>query len=103
MACALRDEVAADDAVIAVISLKLVWKDLREGRLTLRQIQEVGFLLFLFGRAVGTAAEVADHRAVKRIRAAEVIPLVAREHTAQVTNTIITQVSRAIFQRDSVL
>jgi succinyl-CoA synthetase alpha subunit len=50
------------DAVLAVITLKLVWKDLREGRLTLRQVQDVGFLLFLFGRAVGTAAEVADHR-----------------------------------------
>jgi succinyl-CoA synthetase alpha subunit len=50
------------DAVIAVITLKLVWKDLREGRLTLRQVQEVGFLLFLFGRAVGIAAEIADHR-----------------------------------------
>ncbi len=50
------------DAVIAVITLKLVWKDLREGRLGLRQVQDVGFLLFLYGRAIGTAAEVADHR-----------------------------------------
>jgi citrate synthase len=50
------------DAVIAVITLKLVWKDLRDGRLSLRQVQEIGFLLFLFGRAIGTAAEVADHR-----------------------------------------
>jgi succinyl-CoA synthetase alpha subunit len=50
------------DAVIAVITLKLVWKDLREGRITLRQVQEIGFLLFLYGRAVGTAAEIADHR-----------------------------------------
>ncbi len=50
------------DAVIAVITLKLVWKDLKQGRLTLRQVQDVGFLLFLFGRAVGTAAELADHR-----------------------------------------
>ncbi|HET8538500.1 MAG TPA: hypothetical protein VFL83_01380 [Anaeromyxobacter sp.] len=50
------------DAVIAVITLKLVWNDLRQGRLSLRQVQEVGFLLFLFGRAIGTAAEVADHR-----------------------------------------
>lgn len=50
------------DAVIAVITLKLVWKDLRQGRLTLRQVQEVGFLLFLYGRAIGTAAEIADHR-----------------------------------------
>jgi succinyl-CoA synthetase alpha subunit len=50
------------DAVIAVITLKLVWKDLREGRLSLRQVQDIGFLLFLQGRAIGTAAEVADHR-----------------------------------------
>jgi succinyl-CoA synthetase alpha subunit/citrate synthase len=50
------------DAVIAVITLKLVWRDLKEGRLTLRQVQEVGFLLFLYGRAIGTAAEIADHR-----------------------------------------
>jgi succinyl-CoA synthetase alpha subunit/citrate synthase len=50
------------DAVIAVITLKLVWKDLKEGRLGLRQVQEVGFLLFLYGRAVGIAAEIADHR-----------------------------------------
>ncbi len=50
------------DAVIAVITLKLVWKDLKAGRLSLRQVQDVGFLLFLFGRAIGTAAEVADHR-----------------------------------------
>ena len=50
------------DAVIAVITLKLVWKDLRQGRLGLRQVQEVGFLLFLYGRAIGTVAEIADHR-----------------------------------------
>jgi citrate synthase len=50
------------DAVIAVITLKLVWKDLREGRITLKQVQEIGFLLFLYGRGIGTAAEVADHR-----------------------------------------
>jgi len=50
------------DAVIAVVTLKLVWKDLKAGRFTQRQVQEVGFLLFLFGRALGTVAEVADHR-----------------------------------------
>ncbi len=50
------------DAVIAVMTLKLVWKDLKEGRLSLRQVQEIGFLLFLYGRAIGTAAEIADHR-----------------------------------------
>ncbi len=50
------------DAVIAVITLKLLWKDLKAGRITMRQVQDVGFLLFLYGRAIGTAAEVADHR-----------------------------------------
>jgi succinyl-CoA synthetase alpha subunit/citrate synthase len=50
------------DAVLAVITLKLVWKDLRAGRITLRQVQELAFTLFLFGRTVGITAEVADHR-----------------------------------------
>jgi succinyl-CoA synthetase alpha subunit/citrate synthase len=50
------------DAVIAVITLKLVWKDLRAGRISPRQVQDLGFLLFLVGRAVGSAAEIADHR-----------------------------------------
>ena len=50
------------DAVIAVMTLKLVWNDLKQGRLTRSQVQEIGFLLFLWGRAIGTAAEVADHR-----------------------------------------
>jgi succinyl-CoA synthetase alpha subunit/citrate synthase len=50
------------DAVIAVMTLKLVWRDLRAGRISRRQVQEIGFLLFLYGRAIGTAAEVADHR-----------------------------------------
>ncbi|WP_306590360.1 hypothetical protein [Geothrix sp. 21YS21S-4] len=50
------------DAVLAVISLKLAWKDLQAGRMSLRQVQDLAFTLFLFGRAVGTAAEIADHR-----------------------------------------
>lgn len=50
------------DAVLAVITLKLVWKDLRAGRITLRQVQELAFTLFLFGRTLGVAAEIADHR-----------------------------------------
>ena len=50
------------DAVLAVISLKLVWKDLREGRITTRQVQDLVFILFLYGRAIGVAAEIADHR-----------------------------------------
>jgi succinyl-CoA synthetase alpha subunit len=50
------------DAVLSVVTLKLVWKDVRQGRLTPRQVQDIGFLLFLYGRAIGTAAEIADHR-----------------------------------------
>ncbi len=50
------------DAVLAVITLKLVWKDLAAGKITRHEVQDLGFLLFLFGRSIGTAAEVADHR-----------------------------------------
>ncbi len=50
------------DAVLAVITLKLVWKDLQAGRMALRQVQDLVFTLFLFGRTVGVAAEIADHR-----------------------------------------
>ena len=50
------------DAVLAVITLKLVWKDLQAGRMTLRQVQDLVFTLFLFGRSIGVAAEVSDHR-----------------------------------------
>ncbi len=50
------------DAVLAVITLKLVWKDLQSGRLSLHQVQDLAFTLFLFGRTIGTAAEIADHR-----------------------------------------
>jgi len=50
------------DAVLAVITLKLVWKDYQAGRITLRQVQELAFTLFLFGRTIGATAEIADHR-----------------------------------------
>jgi len=50
------------DAVLAVIILKLVWKDLRDGKLTNKQVQDIVFTLFLFGRAIGVTAEIADHR-----------------------------------------
>jgi citrate synthase len=50
------------DAVLAMIPLKLVWKDLQAGRITLRQVQELAFTLFLFGRSVGVTADIADHR-----------------------------------------
>ncbi|MGE5314284.1 MAG: CoA-binding protein [Acidobacteriota bacterium] len=50
------------DAVLAVISLKLVWKEMRAGALTEKQVQDLVFTLFLYGRAIGVAAEIADHR-----------------------------------------
>ena len=50
------------DAVLAVISLKLVWKDLKAGRTTRQQVQDLVFTLFLYGRTIGVSAEIADHR-----------------------------------------
>jgi len=50
------------DAVLAVISLKLVWKQLGSGKLSHEQIQNLVFTLFLFGRSIGVTAEIADHR-----------------------------------------
>jgi succinyl-CoA synthetase alpha subunit/citrate synthase len=50
------------DAVLAVITLKLIWSDYREEKIEKKDIQNLVFILFLLGRAVGTAAEVADHR-----------------------------------------
>jgi citrate synthase len=50
------------DAVLAVITLKLVWKDLQAGRINLRQVQDLAFTLFLFSRTIGITAEIADHR-----------------------------------------
>ena len=50
------------DAVLAVITLKLVWKDLQAGLITMRQVQDLAFTLFLFSRTVGVIAEIADHR-----------------------------------------
>lgn len=50
------------DAVLAVIILKLVWKDLKDGKLSNKQVQDIVFTLFLFGRAIGVTAEIADHR-----------------------------------------
>jgi succinyl-CoA synthetase alpha subunit len=50
------------DAVLAVISLKLVWKQMKAGKLSDAQIQNLVFTLFLFGRSIGVAAEISDHR-----------------------------------------
>jgi citrate synthase len=50
------------DAVIAVISLKLMWKSYKEGKIKEEDMQNIGFYIFLIGRTVGIAAEIADHR-----------------------------------------
>lgn len=49
------------DAVIAVISLKLMWGGLKSGRFTDMQVQKIGFVIFLIGRMIGVSAEIADH------------------------------------------
>ncbi len=50
------------DAVIAVISLKLMWDAFKANRIEEKNMQDIGFLIFLVGRAVGVSAEIADHR-----------------------------------------
>jgi succinyl-CoA synthetase alpha subunit len=50
------------DAVIAVISLKLMWQSYQEGKISDKQMQKIGFIIFLIGRMVGVSAEIADHQ-----------------------------------------
>jgi succinyl-CoA synthetase alpha subunit len=49
------------DAVIAVILLKILWKPLQGGKLTERDAESAAFTSFLFGRMIGSAAEIDDH------------------------------------------
>jgi len=49
------------DAVIAVILLKIVWADYREGRIKDADVETAAFTTFLFGRMIGCAAEIDDH------------------------------------------
>lgn len=49
------------DAVIATVSLELFWKDYKAGNISNKEMQDIVFTMFLFGRMVGTAAEVCDH------------------------------------------
>lgn len=50
------------DAVLATLTLKLVWKDKIAKRLTKKQIQDIVFTIFLYGRSIGVAAEISDHQ-----------------------------------------
>ena len=49
------------DAVIATVSLELFWKQYKSKAITELEMQDLVFSMFLFGRMVGTAAEVSDH------------------------------------------
>jgi len=49
------------DAVIAVILLKVVWEAFNSGKMSNREVESAAFTTFLFGRMIGTAAEVDDH------------------------------------------
>ncbi|MFQ5561364.1 MAG: CoA-binding protein, partial [Nitrospinota bacterium] len=49
------------DAIIAVILLKMVWSDLKEGKISDEDVESSAFTTFLYGRMVGCAAEIDDH------------------------------------------
>ncbi len=49
------------DAVIAALLLALLWTDHRSGRLTVRDLENAAFTVFLYGRMIGAAAEIDDH------------------------------------------
>ncbi len=49
------------DAVIAVILLKMLWKPYQSGEISGSALESAAFTTFLFGRMIGTAAEVDDH------------------------------------------
>ncbi len=49
------------DAVIAVILLKMVWQDYKDGKMKEEDIETASFATFLFGRMIGCAAEIDDH------------------------------------------
>jgi hypothetical protein len=50
------------DAVIATISLDLIWKDIKSGAMPEKDMQDIAFTLFQFARMVGCSAEIADHK-----------------------------------------
>lgn len=49
------------DAVIAVILLKMLWKPYAEGKISDSTLEAAAFTTFLFGRMIGSAAEIDDH------------------------------------------
>lgn len=51
------------DAVIATVSLELFWRQFQNQEIGNADMQDIVFTMFLFGRMVGSAAEIADHKA----------------------------------------
>ena len=49
------------DAVIAALLLALLWNDYQSGYLKRRDLENAAFTMFLFGRMIGSAAEIDDH------------------------------------------
>ncbi|HEC15419.1 MAG TPA: CoA-binding protein [Sedimenticola sp.] len=49
------------DAVIAVILLKMLWRPYAEGKVTEQQLEAAAFTVFVYGRMIGSAAEIDDH------------------------------------------
>jgi succinyl-CoA synthetase alpha subunit len=49
------------DAVIAALLLALLWPDYQAGRLGKRDLETAAFTVFLYGRMIGSAAEIDDH------------------------------------------
>ncbi len=49
------------DAVIAALLLAVLWEDYQDGRLSDRDLETAAFTVFLFGRMIGSAAEIDDH------------------------------------------
>lgn len=49
------------DAVIAALLLAMLWDDYRAGRLDERDLETAAFTVFLYGRMIGSAAEIDDH------------------------------------------
>jgi len=49
------------DAVIAVILLKMLWQPYADGKISDETMEAAAFTTFLFGRMIGSAAEIDDH------------------------------------------
>lgn len=49
------------DAVIATVLLKMFWPSYKNGEVSEYALENAAFIAFLFGRMIGTAAEIEDH------------------------------------------